>query len=91
MRRSAPRRFPSRRFDPLRFARWRFFLDQRSLRSGQMSGFSSRHAFQAATPWLSKVTCSSLAIQRCIGLSTVFERSCRSLDDRARPYGRVRG
>src|SRR5215831_9307993 len=33
------------------------------LRSGRMSGFSSRHAFQASTPFLSIATCSSFAIE----------------------------
>jgi hypothetical protein len=34
----------------------------RPVEVGRMSGFSSRHAFQAATPCLSNATCSSFAM-----------------------------
>ena len=71
--RFAEQRFAALRFAPLRFAEQRFaalrFAPLRSAspifalpRSGRMSGFSSRQAFQAATPFLSNATCSSFAI-----------------------------
>jgi hypothetical protein len=61
--RRAWRRFASRRSAPLRFAPLRFApLRSASLRSGRMSGFSSRHLFQASMPFLRIATCSSFAL-----------------------------
>jgi hypothetical protein len=58
------------RFALLRCARMRFAASLRSAslrfasrRDGRMPGFSSRDAFQASTPCLSRETCSSLSIR----------------------------
>src|SRR5215831_16148118 len=70
---SAPLRFVSVRFVLLRSALLRFALLRSALlrvvplKSGRMSGFSSRHAFQASTPFLSIVTCPSFAVGDCQG------------------------
>jgi hypothetical protein len=80
----------------LRSARLRSAL----LRSGGMSGFSSRHAFQADAPCLSNATCSSFAMeaaalgggnQRRRGGSTQYEPELDQLPGQMPTFGMARG
>jgi hypothetical protein len=62
-RRFAPTRFAPAKRSPTKFSRARFPLPRSaSLRSGRMSRFFSRHAFQAVTPFLSWAMWSGLAV-----------------------------
>src|SRR5262245_7432357 len=90
-------RFASVRFASLKFAPARFAsLRSASYRSGRMSGFSSRHAFHAATPCLSNATCSSFAIEHSrLGSAPVLflfplHRRCRRILE-FEPIGRAAG
>ena len=57
-----------------------------------MSGFSSRHAFQAATPCLSNATCSSFAIGASRGADTDIQWDAGAMQGRPEAlYGEMRG